>query len=182
MTTAYIGIDLHRSVIQICVLDAGGERIAEERIRYQSLEEGLAAVALVERFAPDCRVAVEALGLNRWFVNACQTRGIDVLVCDSRNLELKKLGKKADRRDAREIARRLWSAASTGRAARSGGWHGPRSSPATMRSCSSSGIRTRPRRTSKRMASASRKPPQSLTIDSQTRMKTQTIRTRSSDS
>lgn len=108
MTTAYIGIDLHRSVIQICVLDAGGGRIAEERIRYQSLEEGLEAVAFVERFAPDCRVAVEALGLNRWFVNACQTRGIDVLVCDPRKLELKKLGKKTDRRDAREIARRLW--------------------------------------------------------------------------
>ena len=30
MTTAYIGIDLHRTVIQICVLDQRGERIAEE--------------------------------------------------------------------------------------------------------------------------------------------------------
>ena len=27
MTTAYIGIDLHRTVIQICVLDERGERI-----------------------------------------------------------------------------------------------------------------------------------------------------------
>ena len=77
-------------------------------IRYECLEEGLQADAFAQRFAPGCRVAVEALGLNRWFVNACQEAGLDVLVCDPRKLELKKLGKKTDRRDAREIARRLW--------------------------------------------------------------------------
>ena len=82
MSTAYIGIDLHRTVIQICVLDERGERIAEERVRYGSLEEGLEDVAFVRRFGPGCRVAVEALGLNRWFVNACREAGLDVLVCD----------------------------------------------------------------------------------------------------
>ena len=108
MATAYIGVDLHRTVIQICVLDAQGERLAEERFRYESLEEGLMAVEFVSRLAPGARLAVEALGLNRWFVNACRDAGIDVLVCDPRKLDLKKLGKKTDRRDAREIARRLW--------------------------------------------------------------------------
>jgi len=108
MGTAYIGIDLHRTVIQICVLDEHGERIAEERLRYESLEEGLEAVVFVRRFGPSCHVAVEALGLNRWFVHACQEAGLDVLVCDPRKLDLKKLGKKTDRRDADEIARRLW--------------------------------------------------------------------------
>lgn len=108
MTTSYIGIDLHRTVIQICVLDDHGTLQAEERIRYQSLEEGLRAVAFVQRYGPDCRVAVEALGLNRWFVNECRKESLEVLVCDPRKLDLKKLGKKTDRRDAREIARRLW--------------------------------------------------------------------------
>jgi transposase len=109
MVTAYsIGIDLHRSVIQLCVLDERGERVAEERICYRSLEEGQEAIAWLRRFAPSCRIAVEALGLNRWFVNACLAAGLDVLVCDPRKLDLKKLGKKTDRRDAREIARRLW--------------------------------------------------------------------------
>jgi transposase len=109
MAIAYsIGIDLHRTVIQICVLDERGERVAEERIRYRGLDEGRAAVAWLQRFAPSCRIAVEALGLNRWFVNACLAAGLDVIVCDPRKLELKKLGKKTDRRDAREIARRLW--------------------------------------------------------------------------
>jgi transposase len=108
VATSYIGIDLHRTVIQICVLDEHGEVLAEERVRYQSLEEGLQAVEFVQRYAPGCRVAIEALGLNRWFVNACQEAGLEVLVCDPRKLDLKKLGKKTDRRDAREIARRLW--------------------------------------------------------------------------
>jgi len=108
MSASYIGIDLHRNVIQICVLDERGETLAEENIRYESLEEGLAAVAFVRRFAPGCRVAVEALGLNRWFVNACLAAGIPVLVCDARKLGLRNLGKKTDRRDAYEIARRLW--------------------------------------------------------------------------
>ena len=45
MTTAYFGIDLHRTVIQICVLDARGERVGEERFLSQGLEEGLEAVA-----------------------------------------------------------------------------------------------------------------------------------------
>jgi transposase len=107
MATTYLGIDLHRSVIQICALDERGEIVAEERIPYGSRGEGQRAVEVVKRFAPDCQVAVEALGLNRWFVNACRAEGLDVLVCDPRKLSLRKLGKKTDRRDAYEIARRL---------------------------------------------------------------------------
>jgi transposase len=53
-------------------------------------------------------VTVEAVGLNRWFVNACRAANLEVLVCDPRKLELKKLGRKTDRRDARELSRRLW--------------------------------------------------------------------------
>ena len=65
MTTSYIGIDLHRTVIQICVLDERGEVVREERLSYHSLAEGLRAVEVVKGFGPDGRVAVEALGLNR---------------------------------------------------------------------------------------------------------------------
>lgn len=108
MATRYIGIDLHRTVIQVCVLDDQGEVVSEQRIAYHSRVEGQRAVEAVKAFAPDCRVAVEAIGLNRWFVNACQAEGLDVLVCDARKLGLRKLGKKTDRRDAHEIARRLW--------------------------------------------------------------------------
>jgi transposase len=108
MNASYIGVDLHRTVIQICVLDEQGEIVAQERLHHRSLAEGLRAVEVVKRFAPACRVAVEALGLNRWFVNACREAGLQVLVCDARKLGLRSLGKKTDWRDAHEIARRLW--------------------------------------------------------------------------
>jgi transposase len=104
----FIGIDLHRTVIQICVLDTQGEIIAEKRLRYSRLDEGLGAVRFLEPFGPASRITVEAMGLNRWFVNACLERKWNVLVCDPRRLGLKKLGKKTDRRDAYELARRLW--------------------------------------------------------------------------
>jgi transposase len=104
----FIGIDLHRTVIQICVLDAQGETLSEKRFRYGSFEEGLVVVDFLEPFAPTGRITVEAMGLNRWLVNALLARGWDVLVCDPRHLGLKKLGKKTDRRDAHELARRLW--------------------------------------------------------------------------
>jgi len=103
----FIGIDLHRAVMQICIRDERGEIVAERRIRYASREEGEAAVEWLQAWKP-ARVTVEALGLNRWFVNACRAASLEVLVCDPRKLELKKLGKKTDRRDARELSRRLW--------------------------------------------------------------------------
>ena len=53
------------------------------------------------------RFAVEAIGLNRWFVNACRGRGYDLVVVDAARLNLRSCGKKTDRRDALEIARRL---------------------------------------------------------------------------
>lgn len=103
----FVGVDLHRNVIQICVLEERGEIVAEQRFRYAGLSEGEAVVEWLAKFQP-MRLTVEALGLNRWFVNACRARGWDVLVCDPRKLDLKKLGRKTDRRDAQEMSRRLW--------------------------------------------------------------------------
>ena len=56
------------------------------------------------------RYVVEALGLNRWFVNASREAGFDIVVVDAVKLNLRVLGKKTDRRDAHELARRLPSA------------------------------------------------------------------------
>jgi transposase len=47
------------------------------------------------------------LDCNRWLVDALRGRGADVLVADTTKLDLRKLGKRTDRRDAREIARRF---------------------------------------------------------------------------
>ena len=102
----FIGVDLHRSVIQVCVLNAAGDVVAERRFRGESLEEGLSVVEFIRKYHK-VRVAVEALGMNRWFVNALKEKGCDVVVVNAAKLNLKSCGKKTDRRDAYEIARRL---------------------------------------------------------------------------
>jgi transposase len=51
---------------------------------------------------------VEALGLNRWFVNACRQAGLEIVVADAAKLALRRSGKKTDKRDAYELARRLF--------------------------------------------------------------------------
>lgn len=105
-TQYFVGIDLHKAVLQVCVLDAEGEIVCRERHRIASREAGLEAVASLGRWS-SARMAVEAIGLNRWFVNACRRSGYDLIVVHAADLNLKRLGKKTDWRDALEIARRL---------------------------------------------------------------------------
>jgi transposase len=102
----FIGVDLHKAIVQVCVLDADGEVVIEKRFTGGSVEDGLAAVKLVKRY-PKARVAVEAVGFNRWFVDALIAEKRDVLVVDPVKMNLRASGKKTDRDDAYEIARRL---------------------------------------------------------------------------
>ena len=108
MTAYHIGIDLHKLVAQVCVLDAQGEIHRERRLRLETREMCDHLLDWLEGFGPQARLAVEALGCNRWFVLGCRARNLDVQVVDATQLDLKRLGKKTDRRDAMEIARRLY--------------------------------------------------------------------------
>jgi len=103
----FVGVDLHKTVVQVCVLEHTGEIVEEFRLR---ATDQVAGNMVLDRIAPYLvagRVAIEALGVNRWFVNHLLARGADTVVCDPARLNLKMLGKKTDRRDALEIARRL---------------------------------------------------------------------------
>ena len=102
----FLGIDLHKAVVQVCVLDAAGTVVHEERFRVETLAERTELLHALASWRP-ARMAVEAVGLNRWFVNACRERGHDLVVADAGRLNLRASGKKTDRRDALEIARRL---------------------------------------------------------------------------
>jgi transposase len=105
----FVGIDLHKELIQVCALDADGEKITEHRFPGGSLEQGQAVVMKVlSQWKDGGRFAVEALGMNRWLVNAMREQKMDVVVVDPVKLNLRMLGKKTDRRDAYELARRLW--------------------------------------------------------------------------
>jgi transposase len=104
----FVGIDLHKELIQVCVLNAGGEKIAEHRFPGGTLDQGHAVVNVLNQWKEGGRYAVEALGMNRWLVNAMRVQEMNVVVVDAVKLNLRMLGKKTDRRDAYEIARRLW--------------------------------------------------------------------------
>lgn len=104
----HVGIDLHKTVLQACVVDAKGEVVQEHRMRIPDLAAGEVALDWLAPYLAQGRLAVEALGCNRWFVNACLARRWDVLVVNAARLALKRDGHKTDRRDAREIARRLY--------------------------------------------------------------------------
>lgn len=107
MNEYHVGIDLHKSVVQVCVLDGEGEIVEEKRLRVPDAVAGQDLVSWLARFRRGGRFAVEALGCNRWLVNSARAQGLEILVVNPTRLGLKKEGKKTDRRDAREIARRL---------------------------------------------------------------------------
>lgn len=103
----FVGVDLHKTILQVCVLDSDGNILEERRFRGGSLEEGVAAVEWMAQWKDGGRFCVEALGLNRWFVLSCIDFGLDIVVVDATKMGLRMLGKKTDRRDAYELARRL---------------------------------------------------------------------------
>lgn len=107
VTRFFVGVDLHKTIIQICVVAGDGSPVCERRFLVKARSDSGAMFAFLEPYRSGGRLSVEAIGLNRWFVNDLLERGFDVVVCDPLKLHLKMLGRKTDRRDAQEIARRL---------------------------------------------------------------------------
>ena len=56
----FFGIDLHKELIQVCVLDAQGQVMREQRFEGATLEHGLAVVKFLGRWKRGGRYAVEA--------------------------------------------------------------------------------------------------------------------------
>ncbi len=102
-TKYFVGVDLHKTILQICVLDHDGEIVEERQFRAGSLEEGIAVVEWLTQWKGGGRICVEALGLNRWFVNACREHDLEIVVVDATKMGLRMLGKKTGRRDAYEL-------------------------------------------------------------------------------
>ena len=89
MAKYLVGIDLHKTVVQVCVLDAQGEVFEVWRSALPDSPAGHALVARLAAHDGPCRLAVEALGCNRWFVDSCRAAGPDVLVVHAGALALK---------------------------------------------------------------------------------------------
>ena len=108
VASTFVGIDLHQKKAQVCVLTGDGEILAERGFACARKHDGKTLIKYLCGFQADgVRITVEAVGMNRWLVNGCQDEGLSVVVADPHKLDLKMCGNKTDRRDARELARRL---------------------------------------------------------------------------
>ena len=89
----FVGIDLHKTITQVCVVDRGGEIVEERRFTGGSLKEGMQVIEFLARWSGGL-FCVEAVGFNRWLVNACLQEGLEIVVVDPVKLNLRMLGKK----------------------------------------------------------------------------------------
>ena len=101
----FVGMDVHRETIAICVLDEGGVECRVKRTiasRRQALREWLAAY--MDPAVPT-RFALEALSPARWVVAELRAAGFDVVLVHPFGVRLiVQSKKKSDRVDARALA------------------------------------------------------------------------------
>src|SRR5258707_4411047 len=96
-----IGVDLHTTQITVCYLKTD-ERREEKTYRLEELSEFLSGLEATDR------VAVEATGNSRWFVNQIKELVERVVIVNPHGFEvIKKSVNKTDRNDARNLARFL---------------------------------------------------------------------------
>ena len=92
-----------------CIVDAMGRPLRNGNFRLSgSTVESAEPLFKRLRAMKSVEVAVEAIGVNRWFVDKCRRLKIPIIVADPSKLGLKESGTKTDRRDAAELARRLF--------------------------------------------------------------------------
>ncbi len=98
-----IGVDLGDRVSHVCVLDAGGEVVEEDRVATtRSAMERKFAIGRYGR----CRVALEVGTHSPWVSRLLKALGHEVLVANSRKLRFIYQSRgKTDRVDARSLAR-----------------------------------------------------------------------------
>src|SRR5262245_29477595 len=102
MNREYIGIDLHKSFLQACVMTPTGERRWEGR--FPRTPDGIARL-IARGVSAASAIAVEATGPTWAFVDALVPTGARVCVVDPRKTKLKAgFAAKTDRLDARRLA------------------------------------------------------------------------------
>jgi transposase len=102
MTGEYIGVDLHKTFLQVCAVTPTGARLWEGR--FPRTAEGLARF-VGRGVGPTSAIAVEATGPTWAFVDTLGPTGARVCVVDPRRTKLKAgYAAKTDRLDARRLA------------------------------------------------------------------------------
>ena len=102
MEREYIGIDLHKTFLQVCAVGSGGERRWEAR--FPRTADGVARL-IGRGVGGHSAIAVEASGPTWAFVDALAPTGATLCVVDTRKTKLKAgYAAKTDRLDARRLA------------------------------------------------------------------------------
>jgi transposase len=97
----YIGLDLHKSFFQVCVVDGLGLGCWEER--FATTAEGIAS--FLERTGREGHVAIEASGPTWAFADRLRERIADVQIVDAGKTRMRAgYAAKTDRLDARRLA------------------------------------------------------------------------------
>ena len=104
MSQFYVGMDLHTSNLQICIMDQDGKVILEKKTSCCLMQ----ILELLSPYGPDLKIAVESTYNWYWLVDGLMEAGYDVRLAHAYGLKLITGAKvKTDRRDARRLARYL---------------------------------------------------------------------------
>lgn len=99
--TFYVGVDLHARSVQVSVLDEQGAVVSERSL--PSIPDDV--LKFLERFRPDCKVAVESMGSHYWLVDALEEAGYEFQLAHPLMVKAIAYAKvKTDKADARTIA------------------------------------------------------------------------------
>lgn len=104
METFYGGIDLHAKNSQACIIDKGGVKIKEKKLR----NELPVILEFLEPFGKETKIAIESTINWYWIVDGLMEEGYEVRLAHSLGLKLITDAKvKTDRRDAYKLANLL---------------------------------------------------------------------------
>jgi hypothetical protein len=98
LTSAPVGLDVHRDSISVAVLDSQGKVVKQTVIETKSA----AVLELVQELRGTLHVVLEEGTWSTWLYELLQGRVARVVVCDARKIT--RTGNKSDRLDARELA------------------------------------------------------------------------------
>jgi len=103
MSNKYVGMDVHKAITVICVLNEKGE--VESFTRLQTRAEILRA--FFAGLAGTVHIVLEEGGWSAWLQQLLQPLVASVLVCETRHLPARRSGNKSDAADAEHLARAL---------------------------------------------------------------------------
>jgi transposase len=104
LSAKYIGMDVHKEMVSIAVLNPSGKLVMESILETKANT----IIQFFEGLRGDLRVTLEEGTWAAWLYDLLRPHVTEVVVCDPRKNALLKVGNKSDRIDARKLAELLY--------------------------------------------------------------------------